>query len=50
MMTYDEADEGWFYNLSERTIMLKTAMPEECDFSIVISTEKFDLIGMAEDE
>lgn len=47
---YDEADEGWFYNLSERTIMLKTAMPEECDFTIVVSTEKFDLIGMAEDE
>ena len=47
---YDEADEGWFYNLSDRTIMVKAAMPKARDFDIVVSTEKFDLIGMAEDE
>ena len=47
---YAEAEEGWFYNLSDRTIMLKTSMPETQDFDIVVSTEKFDLIGMAEDE
>lgn len=37
-------------NLSDRTIMVKSAMPESRDFDIVVSTEKFDLIGMAEDE
>ena len=47
---YDEADEGWFYNLSDRTIMVKAAMPKARYFDIVVSTEKFDLIGMAEDE
>ena len=47
---YDEAEEGWFYNLSDRTIMVKAAMPKARDFDIVVSTEKFDLIGMAEDE
>ena len=47
---YDAVDEGWFYNLSDRTIMVKCAMPAKEDFQIVVSTEKFDLIGMAEDE
>lgn len=47
---YDAADSGWFYNLSDRTIMLKCAYPDKKDFKIVVSTEKFDLIGMAEDE
>ncbi|MCD7838980.1 MAG: DUF5110 domain-containing protein, partial [Clostridiales bacterium] len=47
---YDGADEGWFYNLSDRCIQVKCAMPQKEDFEIVVSTEKFDLIGMAEDE
>lgn len=47
---YDAVEEGWFYNLSDRTIMVKCAMPAKEDFQIVVSTEKFDLIGMAEDE
>lgn len=47
---YDAVDEGWFYNLSDRTIMVKCAMPAKEDFEIIVSTEKFDLIGMAEDE
>ena len=47
---YDAVDTGWFYNLSERTIQVKCAMPKKADFKIVVSTEKFDLIGMAEDE
>ena len=45
----EEAESGWYYNLSDRTIWLKTPKPKKNDFDIVISTEKFDLIGMAED-
>ena len=47
---YDSVDTGWFYNLSDRTIRIKFAMPKKKDFTVVVSTEKFDLIGMAEDE
>ena len=47
---FDAADEGWFYNLSDRTILVKCARPEKDDFDIVVSTEKFDLIGMADDD
>lgn len=47
---WDEADAGWYYNLSDRTIWVKTPKPQKSDFEIVISTEKFDLIGMVEDE
>ena len=43
---YDEADEGWYYNLSDRTIWVKCAKPKKDDFDIIVSTEKFDLIGM----
>ncbi|MGN0997105.1 MAG: TIM-barrel domain-containing protein, partial [Candidatus Ventricola sp.] len=46
---WEEAECGWYYNLSDRTIWLKTPKPKKNDFDIVISTEKFDLIGMAED-
>ena len=46
---WEEAESGWYYNLSDRTIWLKTPKPKKNDFDIVISTEKFDLIGMAED-
>ena len=43
---YDEAEEGWYYNLTDRTVMVKYAKPEKDDFSVVVSFEKFDLIGM----
>ena len=46
---WEEAESGWYYNLSDRTIWLKTPKPKKNDFDIVISKEKFDLIGMAED-
>ncbi len=46
---WEEAETGWYYNLSDRTIWLKCPRPKKDDFTIVISTEKFDLIGMAED-
>ncbi len=47
---YDAVDEGWFYNLSDRTIHVKCAMPDKEDFQIVVSTEEFNLIGMADEE
>ena len=46
---FDEAESGWYYNLSDRTIQVKYPLPKEKDYSVVISTEKFDLIGMNED-
>ena len=46
---WEEADEGWYYNLSDRTIWVKCDKPEKDDFEIVVSTEKFDLIGMVKE-
>lgn len=46
---FDAAESGWYYNLTDRTIMVKCPKPDKLDFDIIISTEKFDLIGMAED-
>ena len=43
---YDEADSAWYYELSDRTVLVKLPYPKTDDFQIVISTEKFDLIGM----
>lgn len=40
---------GWYYNLSDRIIWVKFNKPAKKDFTVTISTEKFDLIGMAED-
>ena len=46
---WEAADAGWYYHLSDRTIWVKFAKPAKKDFTLTISTEKFDLIGMAED-
>ena len=46
---WDEAEEGWYYNLSDRTIWIKFNKPQKINFNAVISTEKFDLIGMNEE-
>ena len=46
---WEEAESGWYYNLSDRTIWVKFNKPAKKDFTVTISTEKFDLIGMAED-
>lgn len=46
---WEEADMGWYYELSDRTICVKFPMPDKRQFEVVISTEKFDLIGMAEE-
>lgn len=46
----DEAECGWYYNLSDRTVMIKCPKPDKKDFDIVLSCEKFDLIGMVLDQ
>ena len=47
---FDEAESGWYYNMSDRTIWVKFPVPKKDNFEVVISKEKFDLIGMNEDE
>ena len=42
-------ESGWYYELSDRSILVKCPKPKKDSFEIVISTEKFDLIGMADD-
>ena len=46
---WEDAEEGWYYELADRTILMKCNKPQAKDFEIVVSTEKFDLIGMNED-
>lgn len=46
---WEEAEEGWYYHLSDRTVWVKCKYPAKADFSVTVSTEKFDLIGMNED-
>ncbi|MBQ7561355.1 MAG: DUF4968 domain-containing protein [Synergistaceae bacterium] len=43
---FRDSREGWYYNLSDRTICVKCSWPVS---EIIISTEKFDLIGMNEE-
>jgi alpha-glucosidase len=46
---WEEAESGWYYNLSDRTVWVKCPKPKKDRFDIVVSTEKFDLIGMADE-
>ncbi len=46
---WEEAEEGWYYHLSDRTVWVKCPKPQKDVFDIVVSTEKFDLIGMVEE-
>ncbi|MBQ7665668.1 MAG: DUF5110 domain-containing protein, partial [Synergistaceae bacterium] len=46
---YDEANEGWYYDMSDRSINIKFNVPEKDNFDVTVSTEKFDLIGMNEE-
>lgn len=46
---FEAAEEGWYYSQSKRAVLFKYANPEKDEFDIVVSTEKFDLIGMADE-
>ena len=43
---FDQADCAWYYDLSDRTIWVKYPNPAQREYEVVISTEKFDLVGM----
>ena len=43
---WEESESGWYYELSDRSILVKCPKPKKDSFEIVVSTEKFDLIGM----
>lgn len=47
---FDAADGAWYYNMSDRTIWVKYPKPAKDDYEVVISTEKFDLVGMVKPE
>lgn len=46
----DEAGQGWYYDLSTRMVLMKTERPHKEKFDIIVSREKFDLIGMEQEE
>lgn len=46
---WEEAESGWYYNLSDRTIWVKYPVPRKKSYEVTISREKFDLIGMGEE-
>ena len=43
---FHEAESGWYYNMSSRVIEIKCRKPAKDDFTMVVSTKHFDLIGM----
>ena len=43
---FDEAKTGWYYDMTDRIVKVKCKKPQKDDFEIVVSCEKFDLIGM----
>ncbi len=46
---WEEAESGWYYHLSDRTVWVKYRIPKKKAYDVVISMEKFDLIGMVEE-
>lgn len=43
---FAQASSGWYYNMSSRVIEIKLPKPAKENFSLMVSTEHFDLIGM----
>ncbi len=42
---FDEADRGWYYNMSKRAVLIKYKNPR-CDYKLKVSFEARDLLGM----
>ena len=42
---FEEAEEGWYYSQTKKSVLIKYRNPEK-DYTVTISFEKFDLIGM----
>ena len=47
---FDQSPCAWYYNMSDRTVWVKYPKPAKDDYDVVISTEKFDLVGMVKAE
>ena len=47
---FDTSDCAWYYSMSDRTIWVKYPKPDKADYDVVISTEKFDLVGMVKED
>lgn len=45
---WEEIEQGWYYELSDKTVLVKCKKPTKKEFDIIVSCEKFDLIGMAD--
>lgn len=45
---WEDSESGWYYNLGDRSILIKCKIPEAAHFKIVINMEQFDLIGMTD--
>ena len=43
---YEASNGGWYYDCSSHLIKVKCEKPEKDSFKVIVSTEKFDLIGM----
>lgn len=43
---FAEAEEGWYYDAQNHLIEVKYQRPQDSAWSLVVSTEPFDLIGM----
>ena len=42
---FDEADRGWYYNMSKRAVLIKYKNPR-CNYKLKVSFEARDLLGM----
>lgn len=47
--SWEKAEQGWYYELSDRTVLVKCKKPAKKEFEIIISCERFDLIGMGDE-
>lgn len=47
--SWEKAEQGWYYELSDRTVLVKCKKPAKKEFEIIVSCERFDLIGMGDE-
>lgn len=46
---WKESTAGWYYDLTDRTILIRFEVPKKNHFEICVNSEHFDLIGMTRD-
>ena len=42
---FEEAESGWYYSQSKKSVLVKYNNPKK-DYKVIVSFEQFDLIGM----